>query len=356
MIDFPNAPTTGQIYNSGTGPIYIWDGVAWSLVTQATRTARQNNLVVNPAMQVSQENGATAGSTNLYYAVDQWLQSLTTSVVCSFQQVASQTPDLSPNRVRKTVTTRKTSLTAAELIGVYQTLEGTRISCLGYGTPAAIQSVARFGFKGPAGTYSFSFQNYAGTRSYIKNFTISAGQANTDTLQTVIIPGDVAGAWVNDNSPAAYLTIYDAVGSTYIGVEGWQAGAAVGTAANSNMVATNGNVVELFDVGLYPDPEKTGLPPPFIAPIYAQALYDCERYYQIVGVSIGSYGIVGSGIQSQTSLRTIMRTGPTIGNGQYQQLQRQWFQLRHTRCPWSKWKNAGRSCLPATLGIRPLQL
>lgn len=32
MINFPNSPTVGQIFNSGTGPIYIWDGVAWSLV------------------------------------------------------------------------------------------------------------------------------------------------------------------------------------------------------------------------------------------------------------------------------------------------------------------------------------
>lgn len=32
MIDFPSSPTVGQIFNSGSGPIYIWDGVAWSLV------------------------------------------------------------------------------------------------------------------------------------------------------------------------------------------------------------------------------------------------------------------------------------------------------------------------------------
>src|SRR6478609_9014481 len=100
MIDWPSSPTPGQIFNSGTGPIYIWDGVAWSLVTQATRTARQNNIIVNPAMAVSQENGTTAGSTGVYYPVDQWIQSIA-GPVCSIQQVASLTPDLSPNRIRK---------------------------------------------------------------------------------------------------------------------------------------------------------------------------------------------------------------------------------------------------------------
>lgn len=33
MIDFPSSPSVGQIFNSGTGPIYVWDGVAWSLTT-----------------------------------------------------------------------------------------------------------------------------------------------------------------------------------------------------------------------------------------------------------------------------------------------------------------------------------
>jgi len=31
MIDFPSNPTVGQVFNSLTGGIYTWDGVAWSL-------------------------------------------------------------------------------------------------------------------------------------------------------------------------------------------------------------------------------------------------------------------------------------------------------------------------------------
>lgn len=37
MIDFPSSPTVGQVFNSGSGPIYIWDGVAWSLVGPLTK-------------------------------------------------------------------------------------------------------------------------------------------------------------------------------------------------------------------------------------------------------------------------------------------------------------------------------
>lgn len=32
MIDFPNSPSVGQVFNSGVGPLYVWDGTAWSIV------------------------------------------------------------------------------------------------------------------------------------------------------------------------------------------------------------------------------------------------------------------------------------------------------------------------------------
>lgn len=31
MIDFPSSPTSGQVFNSITGGVYTWDGVAWNL-------------------------------------------------------------------------------------------------------------------------------------------------------------------------------------------------------------------------------------------------------------------------------------------------------------------------------------
>lgn len=36
MIDFPNSPSVGQIFNSGTGPVYVWDGVAWTIAGPPT--------------------------------------------------------------------------------------------------------------------------------------------------------------------------------------------------------------------------------------------------------------------------------------------------------------------------------
>jgi hypothetical protein len=37
MLDFPNPPLTiGQTFNSGSGAIYVWDGVAWSIATSVS--------------------------------------------------------------------------------------------------------------------------------------------------------------------------------------------------------------------------------------------------------------------------------------------------------------------------------
>jgi hypothetical protein len=313
MIDFPVPTFIGQVFNPGTGLIYTWDGVAWNLSPVQLKTARADNLIVNPAMSVSQENGSTAGNLSTWYPVDQW-PVFTTGPVYSSQRIASLTPDGSPNRIRKTVTTLKASLAAADLCSFTQYLEGVRIAQLGFGAATARQAVLRFGFKGPAGTYSFALRNTPATRSYVKNFTITAAQANTDTLQTFVIPGDVTGAWAADNTIGLALSICDACGTTYQGVEGWQAGSFLGTPANTNQVATNGNVIELFDVGLYADPDKTGVAPPFVAPQFRDALLDCMVYFQLFPrANISGYGSTGNYDGPSTVLPVPMRVTPTVG-------------------------------------------
>ena len=85
--DFPNSPTVGQVYSG-----WVWDGEKWvaqggpmgavrydlpqGLTANQTAQARANiavtkkNYVINGGMQISQENGTTAGTTNSYYPVD----------------------------------------------------------------------------------------------------------------------------------------------------------------------------------------------------------------------------------------------------------------------------------------------
>jgi len=310
MFDFPSNPVDGQIYGG-----YIYQGGVW-LQNGAglVPTAEARNRVVNGAMQISQEIGNTAGTGSNNYYADQWQSTFTVTGTFTGQRVQVLTPNGSQDRLRMTITAGDVSLAATDFLLWKQDIEGIRIADFKWGTAAARQVVLRFGFKGPAGTYSTSLLNDAGARSYIVNFTISAGQANTDTEQVFVIPGDTTGTWPTGTGRGMILDITLACGSNYIGVPGWQAGGLYGTSANTNGAATNGSVFEIFDVGLYLDRQATGLPPPWQMPDYAAELLACQRYWQWVAFMF--YGSTTSANAYLGIGKVIcqMRAGPAVGN------------------------------------------
>lgn len=274
-LNFPDIPTAGQIF----GNYQYWMGTGWR---RYDITARRRNRIVNGAMLVSQENGNTAIAVN-GYPVDQWNTSVSGGMVLTAQRVQVNTPNGSANRVRLTVTTAKASLAAADHARIMQKLEGVNIADFSYNQPGLTgvgqQSVLRFGFKGPAGTYSISLHNSDHTRSFVGIFTIAAGSANIDTEQVFVIPGDTTGTWLVDNGVGIYLYIIFASGTTYQGSIGWQAGNRIATAAVSNGVAVAGAVYELFDAGLYLDPDNTGVPPKWEPVDEGAETLACQRYW-----------------------------------------------------------------------------
>lgn len=250
----------------------------------SVQTAQTRSRIVNGAMQISQENSANAGTTTGFFAADQWNSVLLTTGAISLGRVGARTPNGSNVRLRLTVTTADTSLTGGEVAAIQHRIEGSRVVDFAWGAAGARQVLLRFGFRGPAGTYSVAFRNGGGGggRSYVANFTISAGQANADTEQVLIVPGDTTGTWPADATLGLELTFTFACGPNGVGAASvWQAGAQVATAANTNGMATAGNVFELFDVGLYLDPDATGLPPKWQMPDDAQELKACQRYYAV---------------------------------------------------------------------------
>lgn len=267
----------------------------------ATVVETLRNRIVNHDMRVSQQNGTSSGTTNGYYPVDQWAQYFVTSAgTLTVAQVASVTPAGSPNRLRATVTVADASLAAGEFWTLTQNLEGSNVVDLMYGSASAQDIVLRFGFKGPAGTYAVHLGNSAANRSYVALFTIAAPDANTDTVQTVAIPGDTTGTWLTaDGVIGITLDIVLACGSTFQGATGWQAGNILGTSAVSNGMGTGGAVFELFDVGLKLDPDATG--------VYGQyevgevdARFRAERYLEVTPQG-PTYTILSHGFNSFTS-------------------------------------------------------
>jgi hypothetical protein len=298
------------------GPLTITQGPVTVAGQPLGPTAQTRNRIVNGAMQISQENGNSASTLLAYYAADQWNTYFVSSGTFLSQRATSTTPNGSIYRYRVTVNVADAALAAGDRLDVYQSIEGTRIADFGWGTAAAKQAVLRFGFRGPAGTYCASLRNAAVNRSYLMPFTISAGQANTDTMQTFVIPGDTIGTWPVDTSAALLLDFAFAAGTTFQGTATtWQAGNLLATSTISNGMATAGNVFELFDVGLYLDPQNTGLPPRWEMPDEAQELRICERYYQQVVLGAQGYQ-PGAGADQSTPInfRTPMRVTPAATN------------------------------------------
>jgi len=195
--------------------------------------------------------------------------------------VTSATPGGSENRIRMTVTSADASLAVGQYAILAQNIEGLRTADLQWGTANATDVVVRFGFKGPAGTYAVALRNQDNDRSFVREFTISGGDANTDTLQTLTFPGDTSGTWNKDNTASFVIAFTFATGSTFqTTADAWQAGNYLGTSSTSNGIGTASDVFEIFDFGLYADPDSTGLAPRFELPHYDTDLKECMRYYE----------------------------------------------------------------------------
>lgn len=259
--------TDGQVLTLASGV------PSWAAAAASSGTAR--NRIVNPSMQISSVNGNTSGTSSGYSPADNWATFRTTSAgTITTQRVQSDTPAGSKDRARITITAADSSLAAGEFLTFTQNLIGQEVADLLYGTASAKNVVLRFGFKGPAGTYAVHLGNSAANRSYVALFTISAGNANADTTQTVSIVGDTTGTWLTDTGTGITLDIVLACGSTYQGVTGWQAGNLLGTSGVSNGMATLAAVFEIYDVGLYGDPSATGTAPTFETPSYGEVVDD----------------------------------------------------------------------------------
>lgn len=288
-------------------------GIAAAAATDLTRLNDlfiPRNRVFNPAMWVDQANlGAAVAVTAIGRLVDGISLSISAGGV-SCQRVNVPTPGGSAFRQRATVTTAITSLSAGSYAVLFHCLEDVDISDLGFGTAGAKAVTLRFGFKGPAGTYSACLKNGDGSRSYVTNFTITSGQANTDTLQVFNIPGDTSGTW-SSFALGMYIEIAVAAGTTYqtSTLNAWTSANVFGSPSTSNGMSSTSNVFELFDLGLY----AGNYAPPFSFDSYGVELQKCQRYYQIYTQMLISTGYAPASTGFYIDFSTpIMRAVPTV--------------------------------------------
>ncbi len=276
---------------------------------KANLAIERKNYIINGAMMVSQQNGATAVTTSGAYPADQWQMSVSNAGTLTVAQVASVTPAGSPNRLRFTVTSADAAVAAGDLAVIQTRIEGYRAVDLLAGTANAKTVTLAFGVKAPEGTYGVTFWNNGSTRSRVEIFTISGGEANTDVRKTITVSLDTAGTWNTENLNGLGLSITLMAGATYQKTAAsWSTGWCATTSAQSNFMGTNGNVFELFDVSL----TEGSIAPAFQVPGYAEQLSLCSRYFQNI---YGAADAIASGgsVTSATALihRVPMRAIPT---------------------------------------------
>lgn len=317
-IDFPDAPAAEQVFPVPDGPTYVFRDGVWRLmggtpIPNYRATAEARNRFVNGALQISQENGNNAVTIQGGYPADQFTAVHSSGLVGTLQRVAVVTPNGSQYRIRWVNTTADSSMAQYDTVRFFSRLEGVRVADFLWGTAQAKQAVLRFGFKGPAGVYTAGLMNAASTRAFLADFTISAAQANTDTEQVIVVPGDTTGTWLTDTGVGIAFHICLGSGEWSRGVNGWQSGDVHSTGAatgNANLGST-ANVFEFFDLGLYRDPNNTGLPPPWQMPDYAEALEACKRYWQWLGFNSYFYAAAAVAAQvTQNTLGIAMRVTP----------------------------------------------
>jgi hypothetical protein len=274
--------TTAFVQTAGAAGSVRYD-TAQTLTAAQKAQARANidslkkNYIINGGMQISQENGATAGTAAGYYAVDLFVMQFGNAGTQTVQQIASLTPGGSPNRLRVTATVADAAVAAADFCYVGQAIEGLRVTDLKAGSAAAKTVILQFGVKAPAGTYCVEIRNGAPNRCYVAEYTIAAGEANTDVIKQVTLTLDTTGTWATDNTIGITVIWTLMAGTTFQTAPNvWTAGNLLGSANQFNFMGTAGNVFELFDVGLY----EGNVAPAFQLPDYATELMLCKRYYE----------------------------------------------------------------------------
>jgi hypothetical protein len=267
--------------------------IAYIVLKGELQALDKKNYIINGAMMVSQEFPLTVCNIDRQYPVDMFQLGGSGGYLVNCQQVLSTSPAGSPYRLRSTITQADTTITTTEFLLIRYAFEGWTVVDLKPGTALAKTVTLRFGCRGPAGTYCVTFRNFNGSvsdRSYISDFVISAGEANTDIIRTITLPLDITGSWPTTNVLCIMIEWVLMAGPTLRGFAtgSWIAATTAVASANlSNFVGTVGNVFELFDVGLY----EGNTIPEFSVPDYASTLQRCKRYWETGPEKISYYGI-----------------------------------------------------------------
>jgi hypothetical protein len=266
------------------------------------------NMADNPIFYHSQRPLPTSSINTFVF--DRWYLGIAgTGVITTGQDTDVPSAELLTSASLVT-TTADASMAAGDAYFFQQGVEGFILNKLGYGTAAAKFSTVSFWAKSTlAGTYCVAIRNYAGNRSFVKEYYLSA---NTWTKVVIVVPPDTGGTWVRTNAGAATLAFTLASGTTYhtTNTESWQAGNLIATSNQVNFAGTLSNEFNITGVKWEVGP----LASVFVIPDLVEDLDRCRRYLQIY-VDPPLRGMVtGGGAANRLGMTFIapMRAAPVL--------------------------------------------
>jgi hypothetical protein len=239
--------------------------------------AGTRNRIINGDMRIDQRNAGasvTLPSATVTYVLDRWAHFEDTDGTATVQR-STVAPAGFTNSLLVTTTTADGSLAATQRLTSGQVIEGFNAADLGWGAAGALSVTISFWVRSSlTGTFGAVVKNGANNRSYPFSYSISS--ANTWEYKTVLIPGDTAGTWPTDNSPALAIIFGLGVGSTYSGTAGsWQAADFSSATGAVSVIGTLNATWQITGVQLEPGAIAT----PFERRSYGQELALCQRYF-----------------------------------------------------------------------------
>ena len=281
-FDFPAAPTEGQTFRPAGGPTYVYYAPVWQALAPSppiayVATAERRNRLVNGAMIVSQENNPDTSIGVNGFPFDMWQVGWATS---GTPAGIGRTVD-GDNYLRiNSQPTVDASVAAADIVFAYAKIEGKDVKDLQWGTANAKPVVLRFTARCQTVSslvIGVAVKNAAITRAFVKNITLTSQWQDF----VIPVPGCTDGVWETDIVAGMMIAFCGMAGTTYnAGVDGaWSVGNNYATPAVGNIMAVGSSCMDIGKVGLYADPNNTGVAPPWEYPDYASELAKCKRYW-----------------------------------------------------------------------------
>jgi hypothetical protein len=254
------------------------------------------NRIINGDMRIDQRNaGASITPGTNAYNLDRWRTNL--GSVFTVQQ-SSTAPTGFVNSVLIT-STASTAIAAGDRYGFIQSIEGTNISDLAWGSANAKTVTLSFWVRSSlTGNFGIALENDSTNRAYPSFYTINS--ANTWEYKTITIPGDTTGTWLTTTGTGIIVYFGLQVGSTYqTTANAWAAGDYRSATGTVNFMNTNGATWRITGVQL----EVGSVATPFERRPYGAELELCRRYLQVFQGGSGS-------ASSSTAWETIQQANP----------------------------------------------